>query len=641
MDTTSHEYDPLALTLGARYLGNGRCAFRVWAPRANQVELHVLGGPSTGIDRDPTTPVEPLPAQERMVTMQPEDEGYFAITLDGVEPGALYRYRLDDVTERPDPASRFQPHGVHGPSAVVDPDFAWSDDGWTGLPLEQYVVYELHVGTFTPEGTFEAIIPQLGYLKELGVTAVELLPVAQFPGNRNWGYDGTYPYAPQNSYGGPHGLKSLVDACHAAGLAVILDVVYNHLGPEGNYTQSFGPYFTDRYRNIWGDALNFDGPDSDGVRRFFIENALYWMTEFHVDAFRFDAIDTVVDIEAQHFIADLTLAIHSLAERQKRRVYAIGELGNRTRYIRPREQGGYGLDAQWADELHHAVHALLTGDRAHYYAAYGELDHVERALRDAYVYTGQYSPTRKRRYGDSTAGLPGWKFVVCTQNHDQVGNRMFGERLSHLLDWEPLKLAAGIVLLSPYIPLLWMGEEYAESAPFQYFISHGDSDLVRAVQEGRKEEFAGFFETQGEPPDPAAEETFQRSKVNLALHNEGCHRVMWRFYQTLLRLRRELPALAALDRERLEVARLSPTALMLRRWTEDGQQAALAFSVSEGGETVGAPLPAGQWHKVLASDDPQWHKDATDDADAPTPPLESDGTLNIELGPMALVVLAR
>ena len=451
--------------LGAIYLGDGRCSFRVWAPRAQQVEVRIVA-----------------PGQ-RIIPLRRDERGYHEVVAESVDPGTRYFYRLDGESERPDPASRFQPEGVHGPSQVVDSRFSWGDAGWFGLPLRDYIIYELHVGTFTGEGTFAAVVTHLEQLKELGITVLELMPVAQFPGSRNWGYDGTYPFAVQNSYGGPDGLKHLVSACHQRGLAVVLDVVYNHLGPEGNYLGDFAPYFTDRYRTPWGPAVNFDGAHSDEVRRFFIENALSWVTEFHVDGLRIDAVHAILDFSAKPFLQELAEAVHAQAERLNRRIYLIPESDlNDTRLIRAPEVGGFGLDAQWNDDFHHALHTLLTGERTGYYEDFGEIRHLVKGFREGFVYSGEYSPYRRRRHGNSSRSLPAHRFVVFAQNHDQVGNRLRGDRLSHLVSLEALKLAAGVILLSPFIPLLFMGEEYGEIAPFEYFVSHSDPGLIEAVR---------------------------------------------------------------------------------------------------------------------------------------------------------------
>ena len=380
---------PMRTDLGANYFGRG-CSFHVWAPRTQRLDLQLLG-----------------PESHRRIPMQPTERGYFQTSVAGLASGSLYLYCLDNGQQRPDPASRFQAEGVHGPSQIVDLHFDWQDQSWKGLPLEDYLIYELHVGTFTNEGTFDAAISQLDALRELGITAVELMPVAQFPGNRNWGYDGVYPYAVQNSYGGPLGLKRLVQACHERGLAAILDVVYNHLGPEGNYLGEFGYYFTDRYRTPWGDAINFDGPHSDEVRRFFIENALYWITEFHFDALRLDAVHAIFDHSARPFLAELSEAVHRRGEELQRLVYLIPESSlNDVRLIRPREQGGCGCDAQWNDDFHHSLHTLLTGERTGYYQDFGTIEHLVKSLREGYVYTGQYSQYRQRRHGSSSGEVP-------------------------------------------------------------------------------------------------------------------------------------------------------------------------------------------------------------------------------------------
>ncbi|PYV01833.1 MAG: malto-oligosyltrehalose trehalohydrolase, partial [Acidobacteria bacterium] len=469
----------MSLTLGATWLGDGRCRFLVWAPHAQTVEVLVLA------------------PQPQTAIMERIERGYYEAIIAGVGPGSLYVYRLDGSHERPDPASRFQPQGVHGPSQVVDTQaFEWGEDGWSGLPLESYLIYELHVGTFTPEGTFDGAIPHLDDLKDLGVTAVELMPVAQFPGARNWGYDGVYPFAVQASYGGPDGLRRLINACHQREVAVVLDVVYNHLGPEGNYFGDFGPYFSDRYRTPWGLGFNFDGPESDEVVRFFVENAIEWLTEFHVDALRLDAIHSIVDLCARPFLAELSQAVRTLAQRLDRRVYLIAESNlNDVRVIRPPQLGGFGFDAQWNDDFHRALHTLLTGERNGYYCDFGGVEPLAKALTEGFVYSGQYSRYRRRRHGNSSRLIPAHRLVVFAQNHDQVGNRMLGERLSalvSLVSFEGLKLAAGTTILSPFIPLLFMGEEYGETAPFQYFVDHSDPALIELVREGRRKDFARF-----------------------------------------------------------------------------------------------------------------------------------------------------
>jgi maltooligosyltrehalose trehalohydrolase len=574
-----------AVTLGGTYLGGGKCRFEVWAPAAERVEVHIIA------PRDRVVPLERAP------------RGYHAGVVDGVEPGSRYLYRLNGK-ERPDPASRFQPEGVHGPSEVIKTDFDWRDQRWPGLPLEDYIIYELHVGTFTPEGTFDALIPRLEYLKQLGVTAVELMPIAQFPGRRNWGYDGVQPYAAQNTYGGPDGLKRLVDACHRSGLAVVLDVVYNHLGPEGNYFWDFGGgYFTERYKTPWGPAVNFDGPYSDEVRKYFIQNALYWIAECHIDALRIDAVHAILDHSPQPFLLELGDAVHAQGARLNRRVYLMPESAdNDARLLKPRELGGLGLDSQWSDDFHHCVHVLLTGDRFGYYEDYSRLDQLAKAFREGFVYTGEYSPFRKRRHGSDSHEIPGQRFIIFSQNHDQVGNRMRGERLIHLAGFEAAKLAAGAVLLAPYVPLLFMGEEYGDSAPFPYFISHGDPGLVDAVRKGRREE----FHSSEEPPDPQAEATFQSAKLNPELRTKQPHAALFELYRELIRLRKEMPSLASPDKEAMEVVALEKKHLLfVRRWNA-ADESLIVYNFDPAPQKFDSSLVSERWTKVIDSAEAKW-----------------------------------
>ncbi|MEW6173272.1 MAG: malto-oligosyltrehalose trehalohydrolase [Bacillota bacterium] len=606
--------------LGATYLGNQRCRFCVWAPLAEKVSVKI------------TTP------EERLIWLKRSSRGYHHVVAKDVEPGSLYYYLLDGEKARPDPASRFQPHGVHGPSQVVNTGaYAWSECRWIAPPRRELVIYELHVGTFTPEGTFDAVIPRLNYLRDLGITAVELMPVAQFPGNRNWGYDGVYPFAVQDSYGGPEGLQRLVNACHNHGLAVILDVVYNHLGPEGNYLSDFGPYFTDRYRTPWGLALNFDGPDSDEVRRFFIENALYWVSEFRVDGLRLDAIHAIVDTSAVTFLEDLAEAVHRQAQRLARRIYVIAESDlNNARIIQPRVEGGYDLDAMWSDDFHHSLHALLTGERIGYYQDFGPLRLLDTALRQGYVYTGEYSIYRRRRHGNRPRMCTADQFVVFSQNHDQVGNRAGGERLSVLVSFSDLKLAAGMVLLSPFLPLIFMGEEYGETAPFQYFTSHSDPELIEAVRKGRREEFAAF-NWEGEVPDPQDRSTFRSSRLNFELRLHGRHKVLLELYRLLIRLRRQLPALSASDTGNMDVfIREDKHVLSFQRRCADSAAFAV-FSFSDAAETVTLPTVPGKWRKLLDTSDRQWLGDG-----GKVPAfIESSGETTITLSPKIFVLFER
>ncbi|MBN2508284.1 MAG: malto-oligosyltrehalose trehalohydrolase [Verrucomicrobia bacterium] len=576
------------LTLGAIPLGAGRCVFRVWAPGAERVEVHLL------------TPAD------RLVPMRKDERGYHVAQAEQVPAGADYRFRVEGAAERPDPASRWQPQGVHGPSRVVEPQFAWTDAGWAGLRLREYVFYELHVGVFSGEGTFEGVIGHLPALRELGVTAIELMPVAQFPGSRNWGYDGVYPYAVQESYGGPVGLKRLVDAAHRHGLAVVLDVVYNHLGPEGNYLGEFGPYFTDRYRTPWGPAVNLDGPHSDEVRRYFIENALYWQTEFHIDALRLDAVHAIRDFSAVPFLEELAGACHRQAGALRRRFHLIAESDlNMARHILPRALGGYGLDAQWSDDFHHALHVLLTGEQNGYYADFGGVAPLAKAWREGYAFTGEYSRYRRRRHGSSPRANPVTQFVVCGQNHDQVGNRVRGDRLGATLSFERQKLAAAAVLLSPFVPLLFMGEEYGETAPFQYFVSHSEPALIEAVRRGRREEFAAFA-WEGDVPDPQDEATFERCRLNHALAGREPHRTLRAFYRELLMLRREVRAIGGVEKETLESAAWGSEGVMgVRQWN-GGDEVLLVFNFGGAPGARHWPFPAGAWRKRLDSADRRW-----------------------------------
>ncbi len=575
-----------AARLGSTHLGSGKSRFLVWAPTPKKVELHLVG------------PVD------QVVEMQRGDRGYWTLELDGVEPGALYYFRLDGGPNRPDPASRYQPQGVHGPSQVLSDEFEWHDANWQGLPLERFILYELHVGTFTAAGTFEAAIARLDELAELGVTAIEMMPVAQVPGGRNWGYDGASPFAVQNSYGGPEGLKRLVDACHERGLAAVLDVVYNHLGPEGNYLREFGPYFTGCYCTPWGDAVNYDQRWSDEVRRYFMENALYWLEEFHFDALRLDAIHAIFDHSARPFLRQLGQAVEEAASRLGRKLWVMPESDlNDARVVRREERGGYCLSAQWSDDFHHALHCLLTGESTGYYEDFGGLEPLVKSLKHGFVYTGQYSPARGRSHGSTTEGLEGFRFIVAIQNHDQVGNRMLGERISRLTSFEGQKLAAGVVLLSPFLPLLFMGEEYGETAPFLYFVSHTDPELVEAVRRGRAEEFAAF-RWEGEPPDPQAVETFHRSKLRPELAREGHHKILWELYRELISLRRTRPALASLSLEDMRVE--GDGASLWWRRGRGRDEALAAFHFGDADARLALPRPRERWKKELCSSDVRW-----------------------------------
>ena len=570
---------------GATCLGGERVRFRVWAPRCRQVALRV---------------VNPVPREP--VAMAPALDGWCEIVLEGLGPGTRYVYVLDGKRERPDPMSRAQPEGVHGPSEVLDTSaFAWTASNWRGRSLREMVLYEIHVGTFTPEGNFEAVIPRLDRLQALGVTAIELMPVASFPGARNWGYDGVGLFAPQRTYGGPVGLQRLVDACHTRGLAVVLDVVYNHLGPEGNYLAEFGPYFTNRYRTPWGAAVNYDGEDARGVRDFVIANALFWIREYRIDGLRLDAIHGIFDPGPLHILRELNDAVQRTARRLGRIVPVVAEsdLNDRRVIDRVRKEG-YGLAGQWSDDFHHCVHTLLTGERNGYYADFGSLEQMARAYTHGFVYDGRPSQFRGRPHGTPSRDLPGERFVVCIQNHDQVGNRAQGERLSSLVEFERLKLAATAFLISPSVPLLFMGEEYGERAPFLFFTDFEDPALREAVTRGRREEFAAFG-WMGGVPDPQDPTSFCRSRLTWCLQDREPHAWLWHYYRTLLAMRRQYPALGAGGKRRLAAQVEDTQVLAVLRRDTGGGTALATLNFAPEARNVRLRLPSGRWRRLLDS----------------------------------------
>ncbi|MEP6886802.1 MAG: malto-oligosyltrehalose trehalohydrolase [Nitrospirales bacterium] len=576
----THAYEQL--NLGAQPHASGT-RFTVWAPHASRIDLKLLSQSRP-----------PLPMIRRAA-------GYFETDAPDVRTGDRYVYILDDNKERPDPASRSQPEGVHGPSEVVDSrQFQWTDRHWQGVACEQLIIYEVHVGTVTDTGTFQAIIPHLEYLRNLGITAIELMPVAQFPGTRNWGYDGVGLFAPQNTYGGPPGLKELVNACHQYGLAVILDVVYNHFGPEGNYLGDFGPYFTDRYRTPWGSAINYDGPDSDAVRHFVVSNALYWITEYHIDALRLDAVHGIYDFSAVHILKELSDAIHAEGGRLGRTVLLIAESDlNDSRIISPPAEGGYGMDAQWSDDFHHALHTALTGERVGYYEDFGELAHLATALQDGFVYAGRHSKHRRRRHGNTVRHRPPQQLVICAQNHDQIGNRALGERLSTLVSAEALQAAATAVLLAPQTPMLFMGEEYGETAPFQYFVDHSDADLNQAVRAGRKKEFAAFGWT--EVPDPLEAATFKRSRVHLDGPHDERQNALLAWHRRLMHLRNTLPPYTTSHSHHHVHSFEEEQVITIHRWTEEGDATLVIVGMNKKPGHLSLDKPEGTWTLQAAS----------------------------------------
>jgi maltooligosyltrehalose trehalohydrolase len=580
----SRGFDP---THGARPAAGGGVEFRVWAPNPGRVSVRVHGANGS---------------LERVLARG--DDGFLAAHVEGVAPGDDYVFVLDDHCERPDPASRWQPRGVGGRSRVVDADaWSWTDAHWRGVEMADLVLYEIHVGTFTQQGTFAAAIDELPRLRRLGVTAIELMPIGECPGARNWGYDGVFAWAPQSTYGGPQGLQQLVDAAHAEGLAVFLDVVYNHVGPEGNVLHEFGPYFTDRYRTPWGDAVNFDGEGSDFVRSYFVENALHWFADYHVDGLRLDAVHAICDFSARPFLAELADATARLSHDLNRRLLLVAESDrNDPALVRSRDLGGIGLDGMWNDDFHHAVHAALTGERGGYYIDFGRIADLAKSLEDRFVYDGAHSRFRHRRHGAPANDVAADRFVVAVQNHDQIGNRAAGERLSTLLSPARLRLAAAFLLLSPYVPLLFMGEEYGETAPFLFFVDHTDAELLDAVRKGRREEFRSFG-WQGEVPDPAAAATFERSRLARAVASSESTSIE-ALYADLLRLRRELPLL----RPGTATARASfdDNARTIGLVLEAGGANALfaAWNLDDEEHSVAAWVPGHRAsHRLVATDD--------------------------------------
>ncbi|HKK54683.1 malto-oligosyltrehalose trehalohydrolase [Marinobacter sp.] len=498
-------------------------SLHVWAPNARQVEAEIAGTRSA---------------------LQPAKSGWWQSETT-VNHGTDYAFLLDGEGPFPDPRSPWQPEGVHGPSRHVDHErFVWNDCGWQAPPLASAVIEEIHIGTFTPAGTFDGAIARLDHLVNLGITHLELMPVAEFPGDRGWGYDGVDLYAPHHAYGGPEGLKRLVNACHRKGLAVLLDVVYNHLGPDGNYLARFGPYFTGAYSTPWGEAVNLDQANSDQVRDFLIGNALMWLRDYHIDGLRLDAVHAIVDTSAMPFLEQLRRAVQALEAQLGRHLVLIAENDlNDPRLIRPPEAGGFGLNAMWNEDFHHALHALLTGERRGYYQDFGALADVSTALTSALVYDGRYSQYRQQRHGRPATGLPGRRFVGFLQNHDQIGNRPQGERSAQLLSEGLLHIGAALVMTAPFVPLLFQGEEWAASTPFQYFTDHQEPLLAEKVRKGRRNDFGAASTGAESVPDPQDPDTFKRCRLNWQEQEHQPHTRLLAWHKALARLRRTIPAL--------------------------------------------------------------------------------------------------
>lgn len=571
---------------GLSFDNAGQAVIQVWAPAATSLDIR-WGDHTTAFVKG--------------------NGGYWKAVVPGLPPGCNYTLHVNGGNHLPDPASLSQPEGVHHASQAVDLQaFTWTDAGWNNPALSSYIIYELHTGTFTESGDFSGIITRLDDLRELGITAIELMPVAQFPGKRNWGYDGVFPYAVQHNYGGAQGLQDLVDTCHRKGLAVILDVVYNHLGPEGNYLEAFGPYFTDKYHTPWGKAVNLDDEQAAGVRSYILENMLMWFRDFHVDALRLDAVHALYDYSQKHILREMREYADLLMRETGRLHYLIVECDlNDPHYIRPVENQGYGMHAQWTDEFHHALRVAAGEPMRGYYSDYEGTKHVAKAYRDAYVYTGQYSPHRKKQFGQPVPGDAGHQFVVFSQNHDQIGNRMLGERSAALYSFEMQKLLAAAVLSAPYIPLLFMGEEYGETNPFLYFVSHSDPALAEAVRSGRREEFAGF-QHEGQVPDPMDPETFLRSRLQWHLRGMQPHNLLLAYYKELIAWRKASPVFRQLSRENVKSSHDERSGTVYVYQEQSGQCLMSLMNFSDREQPLTVPFEAPLWDKCMDSADPVW-----------------------------------
>lgn len=574
--------------LGINFMQGGLAHALVWAPFAEQVTLH---NETSGI----------------ALQMQKDVLGYWSLQTDRITKGDIYRFSLDNGERLPDPASLSQPMGVHGPSQAIDlHDFKWTDQHWRNYDFGNYIIYELHTGTFSNEGNFKGIAEQLDHLKQLGINAIELMPVAQFPGKKNWGYDGVFPFAVQESYGGAAALQKLVNTCHNKGFAVILDVVYNHLGPEGNYINEYGPYFTDKYKTPWGKAINFDDAYCDPVRRFFIENALMWLRDFHIDALRLDAVHAIRDFGPVHFIKELNdvVQLYSSATASKKYIIAETDL-NDNRFIKSEDEGGYGVRAQWCDEFHHALRVSVGQEQHGYYADFNGLSDLAKSLKDAYVFTGQYSYHRHRNFGTTTIGISGDHFVVFAQNHDQVGNRMLGERISQLVSFDMQKLIAAVVLTAPFVPLLFMGEEWGASTPFQYFVDHSDQELLEAIDKGRKEEFEQF-QREDATIVAHADTTFLDSKLKWEEIAQQSHNTMLAYYKELIRLRKTHQALKHYDRSFVEVLCEESKGVIIMERSYKEQHIYCIYNFSSDPHEIKLDRDVFPLHVLLSSSDKKW-----------------------------------
>jgi maltooligosyltrehalose trehalohydrolase len=606
------------MKIGANYLGEGRCEFCVWSPSADSVELEIV------------YPVE------KTYSLEPVDGGYWKLIIEGVFPGARYFYRVSGFHITPDPASFSQPEGVHECSEVIELDFfRWNDMDFSTPPADKLVIYELHTGTFTDEGTFDAIIPHLDSLKDLGVNAIELMPVTEFAGKRNWGYDTVYPFAVHNIYGGAASLQNLVNHAHKRGICIFLDVIYNHIGPEGNYFPYYAPYFTKKYKCPWGKALNFDDENSMGVRNYFLENVRFWFEKFHIDGLRLDAVHQIYDSSNSHILAEISRLTESISQSSYKR-YLIAESDlNNPKLVMPVKKGGYGLDMQWLDDFHHSLHTLFLDNKIAYFQDYGGFSHLSKAYTEGFVYSGQFSQFRGHNHGKSSKHISSERFVVFNENHDQAGNRLNGERLSTLLPFEAYKLNAAITLLSPYIPMLFMGEEYFEDNPFLFFVDFSDPQIRTNVVKGRNREFARFWKK--EPPDPLSEKTFLASKLDLSKRNFGRHKNILEFYKYLLKLRREIPSLYHLEKKAVKTGFCENTRLF---WVSRRSKASETFAIynlSAVSQTVEFnpakfKIGRGDWVKLIESADEKWGGNGAELPDKIT------SKFNIELKPFSFAL---
>lgn len=569
--------------LGGHYLSENKAHFLVWAPRAKRVNIHLI-------------------QENRFVAMDSLEQGYFGKIIENLPQNTLYQYQLDGGQSYPDPASRYQPDGVHGPSQVIN--IPTNTSAWPGLDLEQFIIYELHVGTFTPEGNFDALITRLDYLKDLGITAIELMPVSQFPGTRNWGYDAVFPFAIQNTYGGPLAYQKLINACHQKGLAVIQDVIYNHLGPEGNVFNQFGFYFTEKHTTPWGNAINFDDTHHEAVRRYVCENLLYWFETFQVDALRLDAVHAIKDDSSYHIFQQMTDTLATYQHRTNRKVYLIAESDlNDVKLIKTKQENGYGFDAQWNDDFHHALHTVLTAEHIGYYADFGQLGQLAKALEQGYVYTGEYSKHRGKVHGTLCRDLPAKRFVIYAQTHDQVGNRATGDRLATLISFAQCKLAGGLYLLSPYLPQLFMGEEWGETAPFLYFIDHSDKELIANVQKGRQAEFPDAIK---DLTNPQAKAAFLGSKIRWDRSSDPKQQALFGFYQILIQLRKSEAALQVLSKQGMRVVYDESSKWLYFTRSYQNETVFVMANFSDQAAMLPPDCPKDTWQCLLSSEEKRW-----------------------------------